>query len=138
MSNAQKNYLKNWAIVFGCVLILGLLITCIVLGEPWDWIVLGVTVAVLVVCFAVLILEAVGSMIWHWRLMGECKTEWEEDTLRWWWRFMNYHCGNWEQFIPRMIDEEYKDEHNRQKAIALFKRFKAVQPPKWYWKNGEG
>ena len=77
-----------------------------------------------------LILEIIGSTIWHWRLMSECKNEWEEDTLRYWWQFMNYHSGNWEEFIPHMIYEEYKGEY-RQKALELFNRFKAVKPPKW-------
>ena len=130
MSNAQKNYLKKCAIAFGCILILGLLITCLALGEPWDWIAFGVAVAVLVACVAVVVIEVVSYIIWHWRLMGECKTEWEEDTLKWWWRFMNYHSGCWEELIPRMIDEEYKDEYTRQKAIALLKRFKAVKSPR--------
>lgn len=130
MSNAQKNYLKKWAIALGCILILGLLITCLVLGEPWEWVAFGVAVAVLVACVAVVVIEVIGSIIWYWRLMGECKTEWEEEMLAYWWRFMNYHSGCWEELIPRMIDEEYKDEYTRQKAIALFKRFKAVKAPR--------
>lgn len=130
MSNAQKDYLKKWAIALGCILILGLLITCIVLGEPWEWIAFGVAVVVLVACVVVVAIEVGSCIIWHWRLMGECKTEWEEETLSWWWRFMNYHSGCWEELIPRMIDEEYKDEYSRQKAIALFERFKAVKAPR--------
>jgi hypothetical protein len=137
MSNAQKNYLKKWAIALSCILIFGLLITCMVLGEPWDWIAFGVAVAVSVACVAVLLIEVIGSTIWHWRLMGECKTEWEEEMLAYWWRFMNYHSGNWEELIPRMIEEDTDEELGieRKQQMELFERFKAVQPPKWYWKN---
>lgn len=133
MSNAQKNYLKKWAVVLGCVLILGLLITCLVLGEPWDWIAFGVAVAVTVACVAVLVIGVIGSMIWHWRLMGECKTEWEEEMLAYWWRWMNYcHIGNWEEFIPRMIEEETDEELGieRKQQMELFERFKAVKAPR--------
>ena len=136
MTNAQKNYLKKWAIALSCILIFGLLITCIVLGEPWDWIAFGVTVAVLVACVAVVLIEVIGSMIWHWRLMGECKNEWEEDMLAYWWRFMNYHSGNWEEFIPCMIEEDTNEDFGeRKRQTDLFKRFKTVRPPKWYWKS---
>ena len=138
MSNAQKNYLKKWAIALACILIPIVLIVFCVLGNPWDWIAFGVVAIVVLGIIVFLIVEAIGSTIWHWRLMGECKTEWETDTLSWWWPFMNYHSGNWEQFIPRMIDDEYTDEYRRQEAIALFERFKAVKPPKWYWKESEG
>lgn len=138
MSNAQKNYLKKWALALGIIFGMVLMITCVALGEPWLWITLGIMVLTLVAMAVVVVVEIIGSMVWHWRLMGVCKTEWEEDTLRWWWRFMNYHSGCWEELIPRMIDEEYKDEYSRQEAIALFERFKAVKPPKWYWKNSEG
>ena len=132
MSNAQKNYLKKWAIVFGCILILGLLITCLVLGEPWDWIAFGVAVTVTVASIALIAIEIIGSTIWHWRLMGECKTEWEEEMLAYWWPFMNYHGGNWEEYIPRMIkgdtDEEIGIERKQQ--MELFERFKAVKAPR--------
>lgn len=138
MSDAQKKYLKEWAIALGCILIPVLLIILGVLGSPWDWIAFGIISIVVLGCIGLLIIEAIGSMIWHWRLMGECKTEWETNTLSWWWPFMNYHSGNWLEFIPRMIDEEYTDEYTRQEAIKLFERFKAVQPPKWYWKDSEG
>ena len=64
MNSTQKNYLKKWAIVLGCFLIVGLLITCIVLGEPWDWIALGVTVAVIGVYIVGIAIEIIGSTIW--------------------------------------------------------------------------
>lgn len=137
MSNAQKNYLKKWAIALGCILLLGLFITCLVVGEPWEWIAVGVTVAIVVVCIVVIAIEVIGSMIWHWRLMGECKTQWEEEMLAYWWRFMNYHSGNWETLIPRMIEEDTDEELGieRKYQTELFERFKAIQPPRWYWKS---
>lgn len=130
MNKMQKEFIKKWIKGITLFLLGVALTTCLVLGEPWQWITLGVLGVICLVCILVAILEIIGSAIWHWRLMGECKTKWEEDTLRYWWLFMNYHSGNWEEFIPRMIDKEYKDEYHRQKAFELFNRFKAVKPPK--------
>ena len=132
MSNAQKNYLKKWAIALGCILILGLLITCIALGNPWHWIAFGVAVVIIVAYIAVLVSLVIGSMVWHWRLMGECKTEWEAEMLAYWWRFMNYHSGNWEELIPRMIEEDTDEEIGieRKQQMELFERFRAVKAPK--------
>ena len=130
MSNAQKNYLKKWAIALGCILVLGLLITCIVVGEPWDWIALGVAVAVLVTCVATLVFEAIASLIWHWRLMGVCENEWEEHMLKKWWRYMNYWGGCWEDLIPQWIAEDY--EQNTQDYVLrmeLYDKFRAVPVP---------
>lgn len=131
MNKMQKEYIKNWIKGIALFLLGVALIVCVVLGEPWHWITLGVLGTICLAIILRLILEIIGSTIWHWRLMGECKNEWEEDILRYWWRFMNYHSGNWEEFIPRMVDEEYKDEYHRQKALELFNRFKTVKPPKW-------
>lgn len=132
MSNAQKDYLKKWAIALGCILILGLLITCLVLGEPWDWIAFGVAVVVFGACVAVLISIAIGSLIWHWRLMGVCENEWEEEMLAYWWRWMNYWGGCWEELIPRLIEEETDEELGieRTSQMELFERFKAVKAPR--------
>ena len=132
MSNAQKNYLKKWAIALGCILIVGLLITCLILGEPWDWIAFGVAVAVLVACVAVLVIEVIASLIWHWRLMGACESEWEEEMLAYWWRFMNYWGGNWEELIPCMIEEDTDEELGieRKQQMELFERFKVVKAPR--------
>lgn len=131
MSNAQKNYLKKWAIALGCTLILGLLITCLVLGEPWDWIAFGVVVAALVTCVAVLVIEAIASLIWHWRLMGVCESEWEEEMLAHWWRYMNYWGGCWEDLIPKMIAEYYEpDSVEYILRMRLFEKFKSVKMPR--------
>jgi NADH:ubiquinone oxidoreductase subunit K len=132
MSNAQKNYLKKWAIALGCILILGLLITCIALGNPWHWIAFGVAVIIVVACVAVLVSLGIGTIVWHWRLMGECKTKWEEEMLAYWWIFMNYHSGNWEELIPRMIEEDTDGESDIQRKyqMELFERFKAVKAPR--------
>jgi NADH:ubiquinone oxidoreductase subunit K len=132
MSNTQRNYLKKWAIAIGNILILAFLITCIVLGRPWQWIALGVAVIIVVACVAVLVSLGVGTIVWHWRLMGECKTKWEEEMLAYWWIFMNYHSGNWEELIPRMIEEDTDGESDIQRKyqMELFERFKAVKAPK--------
>lgn len=132
MSDTQRNYLKKWAIALGYILILGFLITCIVLGDPWEWIAFGVAVVILVACIAVVVIAIVGSMVWHWRLMGECKTKWEEEMLAYWWRFMNYHSGNWEELIPCMIEAETDEKlgTERTQQMELFERFKAVKAPR--------
>lgn len=132
MSNTQRNYLKKWAIAIGYILILAFLTTCIVLGRPWQWIALGVVVTIVVACVAMLVSLGIGTIVWHWRLMGECKTEWEEEMLAYWWRFMNYHSGNWEELIPCMIEEDTDEEIGieRKQQMELFERFKAVKAPR--------
>lgn len=132
MSNTQRNYLKKWAIAIGYILILAFLITCIVLGDPWHWIALVVAVAIVVACVVMLASLGIGTLVWHWRLMGECKTKWEEEMLAYWWIFMNYHGGNWEEYIPRMIEEDTDGESDIQRKyqMELFERFKAVKAPR--------
>lgn len=132
MSNAQKDYLKKWAIVLGVIFGIVLMITCIILGHPFDFIALGAIGCVCLVCIATVIVEIIGSMIWHWRLMGECKTKWEAEMLAYWWRFMNYHSGNWEELIPCMIEAETDEKlgTEREQQMELFERFKAVKAPR--------
>lgn len=132
MSNAQKNYLKKWAVALGVIFGIVLMILCFVLGNPWDLIVTAIFCLGGLALIVVMVAEIIGSTIWHWRLMGECKTEWEEEMLAYWWRFMNYCGGDWEGLIPRMIEEDTDEELGieRKYQMELFERFKAVKAPR--------
>ena len=132
MSNAQKNYLKKWALALGIIFGIALMIACLVIGNPWDMIASAIVCLGGLALIAVLMAEIIGYMVWHWRLMGECKTEWEEQMLAYWWRFMGYWCGNWEELIPRIIEEDTDEELGieRKQQMELFERFKAVKAPR--------
>ena len=131
MSNAQKDYLKKWAIVFAISTVFALMIMFICLGEPWHWITLGIMVLLITVFVVALAINAIGSLIWHWRLMGVCENEWEEYILKKWWRYMNYWGGCWEDLIPQWIAEDY--EQNTQDYVLrmeLYDKFRAVPVPR--------
>lgn len=132
MSNAQKNYLKKWALVLGVISGVVLMITFIALGEPWHWITFGVVVLALVAFLAGLVATVIASLVWHWRLMGVCENQWEEAMLAYWWRYMNYWGGCWEDLIPRIIEEDTDEELGieRKQQMELFERFKAVKAPR--------
>ena len=132
MSNAQKDYLKKWAIGIGFVLALALLFTALVAGGVWAIIGLVFVGLLACSCIGILLATAIASLIWHWRLMGVCENEWEELMLKKWWRYMNYWGGCWEDLIPRMIEEDTDEELGieRKQQMELFERFKAVKVPR--------
>ena len=131
MSNAQKEYLKKWAIGIGCVLTLALLFTSLAIGGIWATIGLVVVSLIVLGCVGVLLATAIGTLIWHWRLMGVCENEWEEHMLAYWWRWMGYWGGDWEELIAQIIAEDY--EQNTQDYVLrmeLYDKFRAVKAPK--------
>ena len=131
MTNAQKDYLKKWAIAFAVIAVFALMIMFICLGEPWHWITLGIMVLLTAVFVVALVTNAIASLIWHWRLMGVCDNEWEEHMLKKWWRYMNYWGGCWEDLIPQWIAEDY--EQNSQDYVLrmeLYDKFRAVKVPR--------
>ena len=131
MTNAQKRYLKKWAIGIGIVLILALLFTSLIVGGVWATI--GFVVVTLIVfgCVGVLLTTAIGTLVWHWRLMGVCENEWEEHMLAYWWRWMGYWGGNWEDLIGQMIAEDYEqDTMDYVLRMELYDKFRAIPVPK--------
>lgn len=131
MTNAQKDYLKKWALALGISLGVVLLITFIVLGNPWHWITFGVVAFTVVAIVVALVINAIGSFIWHWRLMGVCENEWEEHMLKYWWRYMNYWGGCWEDLIAQMIAEDYEqDTEDYVLRMELYDKFRAVKAPR--------
>lgn len=131
MSDAQKNYLKKWALALGVIFSVVLLVTFLILGHPFDWITLGVLGCVCLACIASVIVGVFASLIWHWRLMGACESEWEEEMLAHWWRYMNYWGGCWEDLIPKMIAEYHEpDSVEYILRMRLFEKFKSVKAPR--------
>lgn len=131
MSNAQKQYLKKWAIALGVILGVVLMATFVVLGEPWLWITFGIATLALVTIIVRFVVEAIGSLIWHWRLMGVCENEWEEHMLKKWWRYMNYWGGCWEDLIAQWIAEDYEqDTQDYVLRMELYDKFRAVPVPR--------
>lgn len=131
MSNAQKNYLKKWAIALGIIFSVALMIACLVIGNPWDMIASAIVCLGGLVLIAVMMAGIIGSMIWHWRLMGVCENDWEEHMLKYWWRFMNYWGGDWEELIAQMIAEDYEqDSEDYVLRMELYDKFRAVKAPR--------
>lgn len=131
MSNAQKDYLKKWAIGIGFVLALALLFTALVVGGIWAIIGLVFVGLLACSCVGILLVSAIGTLIWHWRLMGVCENEWEEQMLRYWWRWMGYWGGCWEDLIAQMIAEKYEqDTEDYVLRMELYDKFRAVPVPR--------
>lgn len=132
MSHAQKEYLKKWIIAIVVAIFVALMIVCIYLGDPWQWVPLVLVGGMGVAFIITLAVNVVASMVWHWRLMGVCENEWETAILQYWWRWMNYWgYGSWEEIISEFIAEKYdpssEDYLLRQ---ALLEKFKAVKAPR--------
>ena len=131
MSNAQKDYLKKWAIGLAIFAFFALMIAFVIIGEPWHWITCGMMAVVIVIFFVALVINAIGSFIWHWRLMGVCENEWEEHMLKKWWRYMNYWGGCWEDLIAQMIAEKYEQgTQDYVLRMELYDKFRAVPVPR--------
>ena len=131
MTNAQKDYLRKWAINIGLVIILALLFTALIVGGVWR--IIGLVLVGLVVCGCVgtIVAVAIGSLIWHWRLMGVCENEWEEQMLRYWWQYMNFWGGCWEDLIAQMIAENYEqDTEDYVLRMELYDKFREVKAPR--------
>lgn len=131
MTNAQKTYLKNWLYGLGALVILALLITSLIVGGTWLWIALVVAAALLASAIALLLYTLFAKITWHWRLMGECKTPFEEELLEWWW-FWIWRSDCWKSHIYELIAEAYEvDSKERKEALEFCYRLGTVNKPRW-------
>lgn len=131
MSNMQREWLKKIFSIVGIFAYLAFEMMTIVLGGGWLYAGLIGGLLVLIPLLFIILYVPIASIIWHWRLMGICENDWEENTLNCWWRFIGYWCGDWENLIPQMIEEDYDDEYNKNEAKKFFERIKAVKKPRW-------
>lgn len=130
MNKMQREYLKKWLIGIAILVGIVLLIACAFFGSPWHYLPLVACLGLVVFLFGSLIVGAIGTMIWHWRLMGECKNAWECDLLDHWW-FWIYRSDKWESYIIDLIHEEYGAHSNiEQEALNFYNRLREVKKPR--------
>lgn len=123
MTTAQKEYLtKRLKIVGVIAYVIALLVFTILGAETHNWMMwVGCAMILLPsvpIAFYTLYMP-IGATIWHWRLMGECHTEWEAKVLNQWWFFI-YRSESWPNYISEWIWENYPGEEEREVRYKLF------------------
>lgn len=134
MTTAQREYLKKWLKGLG---IAAYCITCITfsaigaINDNWlIWIGLGMLgVPAASIAFASIYVP-IATMVWHWRLMGECKTDWEARTLNHWWFWMQ-RSDSWAEYLTEEIEDYYEEKEVRQRHFDFLYRLENVKKPSW-------
>ncbi len=137
MTKMQKDYIAKWLKVVGIILYcVATIVFMIAGGETRHWI-MWVGLVMLAVPSAFIIFACAyvpfATMVWHWRLMGECKTEWESETLQRWWFWM-YRSERWQDYLWQEVAEEYPEDTDydeRRKMGEFIFRLAEVKKPRW-------
>ena len=135
MTHAQRKYLKKWLTGIGIMLYCVILMILVVTGSNGIdiclWIGLAMIIIPCVPLVFILLSVPFATIIWHWRLMGECQNEWESNLLNQWWLWI-YRSDSWVEYITELIYEEYQgDKELREYAVNFALRLDEVKKPKW-------
>lgn len=130
MTNAQKEFIKRIVTIVGIVLYFIFIIVCGCIGNIWARIAFGVAIATLVPMVGYIAYINIAKFIWHWRLMGECKNDFETKLLNHWWFWMT-RSDSWHRYIQELIYDEYgEDDETRAKVLEFYVRCIEVNKPK--------
>ena len=136
MTIAQKQYLKKWIITIGFFLYCIALLIFLFIGSETNnwmmWVGCGMLIAPAVpIAFAAFYIP-IATIVWHWRLMGECTTDWETETLQRWWFFIR-RSDTWKEYISEDIHENFSEEETEQynKLVDFMYRLKSIKKPRW-------
>lgn len=134
MTTAQKEYLKKWLNGLAIAAYVFTIIVLTAIGAPngtWPmWVALGMlSVPVAAIAFVAFYVP-IATMVWHWRLMGECKNDWEARTLKHWW-FWIQRSDSWVEYLTEEIEEYYEEEEDRQMRLDFLHRLENVKKPRW-------
>lgn len=134
MTIAQKEYLKKMTKVLAITAYVIAILIFIIIGAPnrtWClWVGLGLIALPAVFVVFALIYVPIAMVIWHWRLMGECKTELEAIILERWW-FWVRRSDTWADYLTEEIEEDDCDKAIKQMYLEFLHRLKNVKKPKW-------
>lgn len=130
MNKMQKEYLKKLFIGIGLFLWGVAIIVSAALGEPWVWFAIGSMSVIAVPMLFVVFYVPIATQVWHWRLMGICNTETEEELLRDWWFWMRWP-DTWTEYIAQDILENYTNIKSKTEAEDFLWRLAEVKKPKW-------
>lgn len=129
MNKMQKEWLKNGAFILGSIIYVSFMLVCLALGGGWLYWGAIMAFAVLIPLSVYVVYLSVACMIWHWRLMGVCITEEDEELLRTWWFFIK-RSECWADYLWKEI-QDMEDEECRKGAEDLRTRLMCVKKPKW-------
>lgn len=130
MNKMQKEWLKNAGLITGAILYLIIILITMCLSEEWLWISLILALLVTIPIFIYgIIYVPIATFVWHWRLMGACITDEDEELLRTWW-FWIKRSDYWADYLWEEI-QEMKDKEWREGAEDLRTRLMCVKKPKW-------
>lgn len=130
MNKMQKEYLKKLFIGIGLFLWAVAIIVSATLGEPWHWFAIGSTSVIAIPMLFIILYVPIATQVWHWRLMGICNAETEEELLRDWW-FWIRRSDTWADYIAQDILENYTDTSSKTEAEDFLRRLAEVKKPKW-------
>lgn len=129
MNKMQKEWLKNTGAIIGAIFYLALIIIPMLISKTGAWISFILCVPLLVFIIGYGIYLPIANMVWHWRLMGVCITDEDEELLQTWW-FWIKRSECWPEYLWAEI-QEMEDEEWREGAEDLRTRLMCVKKPKW-------
>lgn len=134
MTTAQKEYLKKWLTGLAIAAYVFTIIIFTAIGAPngtWPmWVALGMMLVPVAAIAFMTFYVPIATMVWHWRLMGECKNDWEARTLKHWW-FWIQRSDSWVEYLTEVIEEYYEEEEDRQMRLDFLHRLENVKKPSW-------
>lgn len=130
MNKMQKDWLRNMALIVGAILYLAFIIITMFMDGFWLWVGFALSLLAAIPIFIYgIIYVPIANMVWHWRLMGACITDEDEELLRTWW-FWIKRSDCWADYLWKEI-QEMEDEEWREGAEDLRTRLMCVKKPKW-------
>ena len=133
MTTAQKEYLKKWLNGLAIAAYVFTIIVLTAIGVPngtWPmWVALGMMLVPAAAIAFMTLYVPIATMVWHWRLMCECKNNWEARILKRWW-FWIQRSDSWVEYLTESI-EEYYEEEDRQMQLDFLHRLENVKKPSW-------
>lgn len=133
MTIAQKEYLKKKLNVLAIIAYVITVITLTAIGAPngtWPmWVTLGMVgvPAVTIACASIYV--PIATMVWHWRMMGECHTETESKILDRWWFFI-VRSDSWVDYLTEEIEDYDVEPSVKQFYLDFLHRLENVEKPK--------
>ncbi len=129
MNKMQKEWLKNTGAIIGAILYLVAILITMFMDGFWTWISFILSLIALIPILGYAIYCPIATFVWHWRLMGACITDEDEELLRTWWFFIK-RSECWADYLWKEIQEMENDEW-REGAEDLRTRLMCVKKPKW-------
>lgn len=129
MNKMQKEWLKNGAFISGSTIYVTIMFTFLFLGGSWLYWGAIMVFIIFIPIFVYIVYLPVAHMVWHWRLMGVCITDEDEELLRTWWFFIK-RSERWADYLWKEI-QEMENEEFRKGAEDLRTRLMRVKKPKW-------